>query len=592
MPTIIDSLMVRLGMDTKDFDASRNRMGKGLRDTGTEAERTGKKLKGAGKDATDGFNSATSSAVKFLATIGGTALVKNFVQDTIESSAALQRLSMNLQQNVSEISAWSNAAQIAGGSSKGLQGTLSMLSKEQTKLALTGESGLIPYFSALGINMWKGSPTEKLLALSDAFSKLDRTTAFNMGESMGIDEGTMNLLLKGRRELEILVTKQKELSAVTKKQAEESERARVYLVASRLEFEAFGRELLSSAMPALEKVAMWLEKVGQWARDNKEFVQDFLSVLAVGLAAVSAAAMPINLTAAALLGLGAAIALVLDDYRAWKNGGKSEFPWASWLPHIQTLVEWLGKLKDVVYNLGYNFFTKLFGTVDALRAPDNKSARAAYAASSGWFDAAGAAKGGASGNLAVKLANAEAANGLPPGTLSAIMKQETGGSSAYISDPSKYHYAADASGRRIAGHTGKISTAFGPFGLLESTAADPGYGVTPLQNKSLDEQIRFAAEYAAARSRSAGSLAGGLAGYGEGSGYARSVLSGIPGAAGAAMGAGVPSPMTIAGGNKSVETHIGEVKVFTQATDADGIARDMGKSLDYLFTSQVNAGMM
>ena len=123
-----------------------------------------------------------------------------------------------------------------------------------------------------------------------------------------------------------------------------------------------------------------------------------------------------------------------------------------------------------------------------------------------------------------KLAEAERRAGLPSGVLRAVMSQETGGNRAYLDDPAKYHYGLDASGRRIAGHTGKVSTAFGPFGILESTGRSPGYGVSPLKDKSLDEQIRFSAEYLAARARSAGSLEGGLAGYGEGSAYASSVL--------------------------------------------------------------------
>ena len=105
-----------------------------------------------------------------------------------------------------------------------------------------------------------------------------------------------------------------------------------------------------------------------------------------------------------------------------------------------------------------------------------------------------------------------------------MVQQETGGKQAYLDDPSKYHYGLDANGRRIAPHTGKVSTAFGPFGILESTAKRPGFGVEPLKDKSIDEQIRFASEYLAARSRSAGSIEGGLAGYGEGSGYSGSVM--------------------------------------------------------------------
>lgn len=133
-----------------------------------------------------------------------------------------------------------------------------------------------------------------------------------------------------------------------------------------------------------------------------------------------------------------------------------------------------------------------------------------------------------------RLAAAERANGLPPGTLRAVMQQETGGDQSYLQDPTKYHYGLDANGRRIAPHTGCVSTAFGPFGILESTGRSPGYGVSPLKDKGIDEQIRFAGEYLGARVKSAGSLAGGLAGYGEGYGYSRSVIS--------KMGAGTPMP--------------------------------------------------
>lgn len=116
------------------------------------------------------------------------------------------------------------------------------------------------------------------------------------------------------------------------------------------------------------------------------------------------------------------------------------------------------------------------------------------------------------------LEEAERKNGMPKGMMKSIMKQEIGGDRSFLDDPSKYHYGPDANGRRK-------STAFGPFGILDSTAKDPGYGVAPLQNKSIEEQIRFSSEYAAARARYAGSWEGGLARYGDGSGYASSVMS-------------------------------------------------------------------
>jgi L-aminopeptidase/D-esterase-like protein len=69
-------------------------------------------------------------------------------------------------------------------------------------------------------------------------------------------------------------------------------------------------------------------------------------------------------------------------------------------------------------------------------------------------------------------------------------------------------------------------------------------------------------------------------------------MIGIPGATGALAG----TPMGGSGSSShstdaSVTNHIGSIVVQTQATDAKGIASDMGRSMDYLFTSQANAGL-
>lgn len=140
------------------------------------------------------------------------------------------------------------------------------------------------------------------------------------------------------------------------------------------------------------------------------------------------------------------------------------------------------------------------------------------------------------------LTQADKRHGFPTGTMQSILQQETGGNPEYLNNPSKYHYAADAKGQRVAAHTGKTSTAFGPFGILESTGAKPGYGVAPLKDKSLEEQIRFASDYLAGRVKQAGSLHAGLAGYGEGKEYADKVVSRLPGSALSAPDNQVPVP--------------------------------------------------
>jgi hypothetical protein len=128
-------------------------------------------------------------------------------------------------------------------------------------------------------------------------------------------------------------------------------------------------------------------------------------------------------------------------------------------------------------------------------------------------------------NVFSMLAEADKQRGFPPGTMQSLMMQETSGGQKYIQDPTTYHYAPDAGGKRK-------SSARGPFGILDSTARDPGYGVKPMgDNTSLSEHVRFAGDYLAARSKSAGSLSAGLAGYGEGEKYATQVMGRIEGKA-------------------------------------------------------------
>ena len=201
---------------------------------------------------------------------------------------------------------------------------------------------------------------------------------------------------------------------------------------------------------------------------------------------------------------------------------------------------------------------------DALGAGGSSSAATGVAPGAGGSGtASGGGGGGSSGgggksgaldttSIDAQLAEADRLQKFPPGTMRALMQQETGGKQDYIDDPSKYHYGLNKDGRRIAGHTGKVSTAFGPFGILESTAKKPGYGVAPLKDKSMGSQIQFASEYLAGRVKSAGSLEGGLSGYGEGPAYGRSVMSRI-GRGGSALPAGAssgtPLPSGMRGGD-------------------------------------------
>jgi hypothetical protein len=122
---------------------------------------------------------------------------------------------------------------------------------------------------------------------------------------------------------------------------------------------------------------------------------------------------------------------------------------------------------------------------------------------------------------------AEKAYGLPPGIMRAIMHNEIRYSDKYLDTPDTYHYPVAADGKHRT-KEGTQSSAFGPFGILDSTAQKPGYGITPLKDKSLDEQVRFTAEMLAKTSKHLGGIDKALDLYGGGTpGYTQKVLQNI-----------------------------------------------------------------
>ena len=187
-----------------------------------------------------------------------------------------------------------------------------------------------------------------------------------------------------------------------------------------------------------------------------------------------------------------------------------------------------------VNSLPFNRVAANFSGIPTVDSSD-LGAGSAGIAGIGSANATGATAGGAGGAKPTELSNLKLPvdvqqgidevgkrTGLPPGLMQSIIVQEISGKGEYFDNPAKYHYEPGTDGKRK-------TTAFGPYGILDSTAKDPGYGVAPLKDKNnLKEQTRFATEYLAARIKDAvakgGTIEDGIAGYGEGMPYAKAVM--------------------------------------------------------------------
>lgn len=602
--TVIDSLVVMLGLDSKDLETKSGPATKKLSDLEKQGEKTEKSVDKIGrtsKDTARNVEGLTRVVGSFLAVIGGTMAIRAFVNDFVNANAQLNRLSKNLGISVETISAWSNATEKLGGSAQGLQGTLDMLSRSQTQLMITGQSSLIPYMSALGVSLadvnGKARPVvDILLDLSDRFSHMDRTTANNLGRMMGLDQGTMNLLLQGRKELELEIKRQKEQNAVTKAQAEEASKLQKAVVGVKQTFAAFGRSLLMSAAPALEKLLAMFQTFGNWVQQNKEFVGDFLKVMAVGLAAIALVTMPINLTVAAVTALGGAIALLWQDYQTWRRGGDSFINWQQWVDDIKKVKPWIDALSGAFQNLKDNltFLADLIPDswarglqhfVQSHLAPSTSQYNANHSMPSRFLGTMSAPSNGSIGAQAQPLAQqVSQRTGVPANIIMADWMHETNG----FTNRGAVQLN-NLAGINVPGGKGQDYRKFSSLQEFANYYANLIGGYKGIGNVKTPDQFAAVLKANGYYGDSESNYAKGLR-YWSGQAGAASMLSGIPGAssmaASSSQGSHVHTNI-----DRSVKTQIGEINIKTQATDAKGIAEDMGQSLDYLFASQANVGL-
>jgi hypothetical protein len=169
-----------LPMDSSDLDkksGAASKTLKGLEEQGGKTEGSISKLGKTSKETSSGVGELTGALAKFLAVIGGTAAIKVFVSDMIESSATLERFSKNLGLSASEVTQWNNATEEMDGKASGLKASLSLLSKAQTDLVVTGDSALLPFFSMMSVAVGRGQQrtrANRIPLASSALSNLLR----------------------------------------------------------------------------------------------------------------------------------------------------------------------------------------------------------------------------------------------------------------------------------------------------------------------------------------------------------------------------------------------------------------------------------
>lgn len=360
MATVVDALLITLGLDTKGVDK------------GMDAARG--KITGGLKSIVSAMAAPVMTA---LAGLSAGAAISAYTS----TAAELDRLSQSLGMSMEDLQGWQYAAEAAGAEAAEV-GNFFRDFSDYVVDATTFDSGpLKDIAKELGISLKDAQGNVRdtmdvVLDLSDAFQKVGSQKAVAFGMQMGIDPGMIQLLQKGRAEIESLIKAQKELGSYTKDDAEIASKAQ-------FAFLSLGRAMQSAAMPVARVLVPVMSRAAEGVSRFVAFMrrhEPFVKAVFAGVAAViTGMLIPASVKLAAawlanpltwMLG-GIALALVavglaVDDLIAYMDGGKSVFAdfWAL-LGTGPEIAEMLGSAWEALKAIGSALFTALTDGVKA-----------------------------------------------------------------------------------------------------------------------------------------------------------------------------------------------------------------------------------
>lgn len=312
-----------------------------------------------------GLSRIADIAKNIAAPIAGAFAAGELFNSYVNGATAIDRLSKSLGMDIERLQEWQGAARSAGVDAEEV-GNIFRDMNDYITDAVRFDSGPLKEIAAqLGVSLTDVSGAARnseavLLDLADAFQAVGTQEATGYGMQLSFDPGMIALLQQGRGALEDLFREQRELGIYTKQDAEIAARFNRELGDLWQSMKAGSAVILRMIVPAMTKMVDWIEKGVNFMRKHQKFVEIFFIGISTAITAYALPALAKLAVAAAtnpftLLIAGAtALALVLEDLYVWMNGGNAALGdlWSMFgtpeevkagIEHLFELLQGLGK---------------------------------------------------------------------------------------------------------------------------------------------------------------------------------------------------------------------------------------------------------
>ncbi len=324
MATIVDALIVTLGLDGANFRRGSAEARQSMRDTTQEAGRTARELDAKGRQAAQFFASIKTEALSLLAVLTAGAGLKSFIKDSVTSSAEMGRLAKNIGLGTEAVSAWQGAAARNGGTADAMAATLRNVSGELAKFKMGLSSDFVAWFARGGGDFTTlRDASSTLIEMSRIISALDAKDpgkALLVAGNLGVDEKTFNFLRQGPQLVQAQIDAQVRLGTVTKADSDAAQALQSRMEALNQSSQKLGRDLLTKAAPGLEWLLGKMTDLEVFAQRNGPAIEGFFITVAAAIALPMA---PMLALTAAVAAVAVGVEYVYQEWLKWTDGGTS-----------------------------------------------------------------------------------------------------------------------------------------------------------------------------------------------------------------------------------------------------------------------------
>lgn len=283
MATIIDALVVTLGLDPSGFKKGQSEVNEGLKKTKDEADKTAKDMEAAGKRAASFFGSIRTELLALVGVTLSAQGIKTFITSMTSNLLQLAINSKALDISAKSLDGWQRAAEGAGSSAEKITATLSSFQDVLTQIR-TGGGQDNPLFGALasfagatGANFdYLNDNSEEIMKkISANWGKLNKDAQRRFGGMFGFDNATQQGLSSGQLvvDAERYAKTSRATDDATRKAIEFNRR----VAEMKQNFSAAAQTLYVALIPHIEKLIPLLERFANWITTHGPQIDKFFT---------------------------------------------------------------------------------------------------------------------------------------------------------------------------------------------------------------------------------------------------------------------------------------------------------------------------